>query len=195
MVSAAGVFLTPGSGGLADHRTLIDLDEALGARGVAVRRYDFEYRRAGKKSPGRADRLIGELAAAVHDFADELGVATDQIVAGGRSMGGRVASMAAAEGLDLAGLVLLSYPLHPPGKPDKLRVDHWPELTAPCLFVSGDNDQFGRPEEFDAHLGSLAGPATTLWLDGGAHDPKRADHRAAIVGAVSDWLGLGQPDV
>lgn len=195
MVTAAGLFLTPGSGGLADHRTLLDLDEAMTAAGVAVRRYDFEYRRQGKRSPGRADRLIGELRDAVTAFADELGVSTSAIVAGGRSMGGRVASMAAAEGLDLAGLLLLSYPLHPPGKPDRLRVDHWPSIAAPCLFISSDSDPFGVPAEFDEHLSLLLGDSETLWLQGGAHDPKRVDHRAAIVASVAEWMGVAQTDV
>lgn len=189
-MTIAGLFLTPGSGGSADHRTLLDLEAAAVDVGVAVRRYDFEYRRAGKKSPGgTADRLIPELTDAIGEFAAELGVETSAVVAGGRSMGGRVCSMSAADGLELGGLLLLSYPLHPPGKPDRLRVEHWPRIAAPVCFISSDNDPFGRPAEFDEHIGELPGPVTTTWLDGGAHDPKRADHRSEIVAASMEWLG------
>jgi predicted alpha/beta-hydrolase family hydrolase len=98
-------------------------------------------------------------------------------------------SMAVAEGLPAAGLVLLSYPLHPPGKPDNLRVEHFGALDVPVLVVSGDRDPFGRPDEFDKHLAAIPGPVTTVWLRGG-HDPRNQD--AAIAATVVDWLtGLG----
>lgn len=120
-------------------------------------------------------------------LADKLGVATSELAIGGRSFGGRVCSMAAADELGVAGLVLLSYPLHPPGKPDKLRVDHFPKIVVPCLFVSGTRDPFGRPEEFDAQVGKIAGPVTTHWIDGGAHAPKPSSD-GEIVRVVRDWL-------
>lgn len=181
----SGVLLTPGSGGSADHPTLVQLERELP---VPVVRYDFAYRRAGKRSPGRADRLVGELDEAAHTAAHELGIGVDELVVGGRSMGGRVASMAVAEGLPAAGLVLLSYPLHPPGRPDRLRVEHWPRIEVPVLFVSGPNDPFGSPDELGEHLGGLGGEVTTCWLDGGGHDPKNAAQRAAIVSAVAAWV-------
>ena len=102
-------------------------------------------------------------------------------------MGGRVCSMAVAEGLDVAGLVLLSYPLHPPGKPENLRVEHFDQIRVPCLFVSGDNDPFGTPDEFDSHLPTVGGPVTKLFLDGGRHDPKNKAQVQAIVDAVEAW--------
>lgn len=183
------VLLTPGSGGSADHQTLLDIEAIVVEQlGIDVVRYDFAYRRAGKKSPGRADRLIGELTEAVAEQAQARGIGTGSVVVGGRSMGGRVCSMAAAQGLDVAGLLLLSYPLHPPGKPDSLRVDHWAQIAAPALFISGDNDPFGRPPEFEEHLPSLGGPHKAVWLDGGAHDPKRKDHRGQISQEVVAWL-------
>lgn len=93
--------------------------------------------------------------------------------------------MAVAEGLPAAGLVLLSYPLHPPGQPRKLRVDHFPQLTVPILFVSGDQDPFGSPAEFDEHIARIPAPVTQVWLPGG-HDPRNADR---VIGtAVVDWL-------
>lgn len=183
------VLLTPGSGGSADHLTLIDLEQQLKARlGLEVVRYDFAYRRAGKKSPGRADRLVGELAEVVAQHAADRGIETGSVVIGGRSMGGRVCSMAVAEGLAAAGLLLLSYPLHPPGKPESTRVAHWPQIAVPSLFVSGDNDPFGRPDEFDREFPALAQAPAAVWLEGGAHDPKRKDQRVRIVDETVDWI-------
>ena len=177
--------LTPGSGGSTDHPTFHQLVAELD---LPVVLYDFEYRRQGKRSPGRADRLIPELVEAAHATANDLGIDVANLALGGRSMGGRVCSMAVAEGLPTAGLCLLSYPLHPPGKPEKLRVDHFGDISAPCLFVSGPKDPFGTPEEFAAHTGSIAGEVTTCWLESGNHDPRNAAQRAAIVAAVADWL-------
>ena len=107
------------------------------------------------------------------------------LVLGGRSFGGRMCSMAVAEGLPAAGLVLLSYPLHPPGKPEKLRTEHLGALHVPCLFVSGEKDPFGSPAELEAAAGAIGGPVDFVWLPGG-HDPRNADD--AIVAAVAGWL-------
>ena len=94
--------------------------------------------------------------------------------------------MAVAEGMPAVGLVLLSYPLHPPKKPENLRTEHFDAIEVPCLFISGDRDPFGTPEEFEQHLPAIKGSVTTVWLEGEGHDPKKAD--AEIVGAVSGWL-------
>jgi predicted alpha/beta-hydrolase family hydrolase len=93
--------------------------------------------------------------------------------------------MAVAQGLPAAGLILLSYPLHPPGKPDNLRVEHFPDITVPVLFVSGRSDPFGSPAEFDAHVAAIRGPVTQVWLNGG-HAPRGGD--GPIVAAVLEWL-------
>jgi len=106
-------------------------------------------------------------------------------VLGGRSYGGRMCSLAVAEGLPAAGLVLLSYPLHPPGKPDTLRVEHFADLHLPVLFVSGDRDPFGSPAELDEAVAAIPGAVTQVWVRGG-HDPRAADE--AIVEAVGSWL-------
>ncbi|MYH72686.1 MAG: hypothetical protein F4153_08960 [Acidimicrobiia bacterium] len=94
--------------------------------------------------------------------------------------------MAVAEGMPAAGLVLLSYPLHPPKKPENLRIEHFPNINVPCLFISGDRDPFGTTEEFATHLPAIKGPVTTVWLEGEGHDPKKAD--AEIVAAIAGWL-------
>ena len=186
-MTVKAVLMTPGSGGSTDHPTLHQLVDELD---VPVVLYDFAYRRAGKRSPGRtvSDRLIGELGEAAASVAEELGIQPQELVLGGRSMGGRVCSMAVADGLACAGLALLSYPLHPPGKPEKLRVDHWPEIAVPCLFVSGRNDPFGSPDEFAQHLGFLGGSASSRWLSSGSHDPRNRVQRDEIVAAVREWI-------
>ncbi|MCU1374011.1 MAG: hydrolase of the alpha/beta-hydrolase fold family, partial [Actinomycetia bacterium] len=88
--------------------------------------------------------------------------------------------------LPAAGLVLISYPLHPPGRPDRLRIEHLPQLTVPCLFVSGTRDPFGSPAELEEHTAAIAGPVTHVWVDGKGHDLKGADQR--VVEAVRSWL-------
>ena len=101
-------------------------------------------------------------------------------------MGGRMCSMAVAEGLPAAGLILVSYPLHPPGKPERLRVEHLPLLAIPCLLISGTRDPFGTPEELEAATATIAGPVTHHWIEGGRHDLKDADE--TICAAVVAWI-------
>lgn len=91
--------------------------------------------------------------------------------------------------LAVAGLVLMSYPLHPPGRPDRLRTDHLPLLRMPVLSVSGDRDPFGTPQELAQAMALIPGPVTSVTLAGRAHDLKGAD--AEVVAAVLDWLGPG----
>ena len=182
--AVAGLLLTHGAGGGADQHTLVALEEGLG---MPVRRVEFPYRREGRRFPDRAPKLIGTVRAEAEAFASDLGATTDRLVLGGRSMGGRMCSMAVAEGLPAAGLVLLSYPLHPPGKPEKLRVEHFSGMDVPTLLVNGDRDPFGTPEEFAAHIGSISGDVTVHWLEGQGHNPKpRVD--AEIVAAVDSFL-------
>ena len=99
-------------------------------------------------------------------LADQLAVAPNKILLGGRSMGGRICSMAVADGLPAAGLVLISYPLHPPGRPDRLRIEHLPALEVPCLFVSGTRDAFGTPDELERHTAAIPGDGDPR-VDGG----------------------------
>ena len=95
-------------------------------------------------------------------------------------------SMAVAEGLPASALVLISYPLHPPGKPESLRVDHFPDLEVPCLFVSGTKDPFGSPDELEQHTRTIVGPVTHLWIEGGGHAFKK--HDVQVADAVAAWL-------
>ena len=182
--SVDGLLLTHGAGGGADQHTLVALEDTLD---VPVRRIEFTYRREGRRFPDRAPKLIAEVRSAAETFAADLGATTARLVLGGRSMGGRMCSMAVAEGLPAAGLALLSYPLHPPGKPDKLRVDHFGCIEVPTLFVSGNRDPFGTPEEFAEHIGAIGGSVTVHWLEGQGHNPK-PKFDAEIVVAVGAFL-------
>ncbi len=182
--AVAGLLLTHGAGRGADQHTLVALEEGLD---LPVRRVEFGYRREGRRFPDRAPKLIAEVRSAAQAFAADLGTATARLVLGGRSMGGRMCSMAVAEGLPAAGLVLLSYPLHPPGKPEKLRVEHFSGMDVPTLLVNGDRDPFGTPEEFEAHLSAISGEVTMHWLESQGHNPKpRVD--TEIVAAVDSFL-------
>ena len=118
-----------------------------------------------------------------------LAVAGDTLVLGGRSMGGRICSMVVgdeANPLPPKGLVLICYPLHPPGKPDRLRVEHFPRLTVPCLFISGTKDAFGTPDELSEWTATIPGPVTHEWMVGKGHDLKGCDDRIAAL--VAAWL-------
>lgn len=177
--------LTHGAGSDRDHPTLRALAEALAP--LPVDRIDFPYRAAGRKGPpDRAPKLIAAVEEAHQSLARREGVAPDSIVLGGRSMGGRMCSMAVANGLGAAGLVLLSYPLHPVGKPEKLRVEHFPDITVPTLFLSGDRDPMGPIDDLRSHATVIPGPVTFHILEGARHDPKDADDQIAEV--VSSWV-------
>jgi predicted alpha/beta-hydrolase family hydrolase len=179
-----GLFLTPGAGSSREQSSLVAIEAAVAP--LPVERHDFPYRRAGKKAPDRAPVAIADVVQATADFAARVRVDPASLVLGGRSFGGRMCSMAVAEGLPAAGLVLISYPLHPPGKPDRLRIEHLPQLTVPCLFVSGTRDPFGSPAELEKHAAAIPGPVTHVWLDGKGHDLKGAD--ATIAETVAAWL-------
>lgn len=173
--------LYPGAGGDRDHHTLAAIEAALAPMHVARR--DFSYRQRRKGPPDRAPKLIDDVVSAIGAMKAE---GHDGIVLGGRSMGGRIASMAVAEGLRASGLILLSYPLHAPGKPDRPRRAHFGDIDVPCLFVSGTKDPFGSPSELTDAAADIPGPVTMEWLDGEAHDPKRSDDRIAEI--VRDWI-------
>jgi predicted alpha/beta-hydrolase family hydrolase len=179
-----GLLLAPGAGSDREHHTLVAIEAALTP--LPVVRMDFPYRKEGRKAPDRAPKLVASVVAEAEAFVAETRMAPGALLLGGRSMGGRMCSMAVAEGLPARGLVLISYPLHPPGRPDKLRVDHLPALEVPCLFVTGTRDPFGTPDELEAATASIPGTVTHHWIEGGRHDLKGAD--AEISAAVKTWI-------
>jgi predicted alpha/beta-hydrolase family hydrolase len=166
---------------------LVAIERAL--EPLVTRRMDFPYRKAGRKSPDRPEVLVAAVREEAAALASDTGLAPDRLALGGRSLGGRMCSMAVAEGLSALGLALVSYPLHPPGRPERLRIDHFERIGVPCLFVSGTRDAFGTVEELEAAVGLIKGPVTTVWLEGGDHGLRRRD--ADVAEAVRDWaLGL-----
>lgn len=182
--SPGAVLLFPGAGSAASHPSLVAIEEALAPMPVA--RADFPYRREGRRAPDRAPKLLASVVEEAGLLANRTGIDPARIVLGGRSMGGRMCSMAVADGLPAAGLVMISYPLHPPGKPERLRIEHLPEVRVPCLFVSGTRDAFGTPAELELHTSAIAGPVTHVWIEGKGHDLKGQDQ--VIADAVADWV-------
>ena len=194
------VALWPGAGTAADHPSLLALEAALAP--LPVFRFDFPYRREGRKAPDRANKLIASLRQDVAGLCEQLGTTPEHLVLGGRSMGGRMCSMAVAGAtgntakgsepheapLPAAGLLLIAYPLHPPGKPDRLRTEHLPDLSVPTLFVSGDRDPFGTPDELAAATASIPGEVTIVTVPGKGHDLKGADDD--VRAALRSWFAL-----
>ena len=181
----AGLILTPGAGARRDQPGLVAIDQAVTKVGMVVERVEFPAQAAGKRRPDPPAVCIQTVRTATSELADRLGVPTSRVAVGGRSMGGRMCSLAAAEGLEVAALVLVSYPLHPPGRPDRLRTAHFPDLHLPCLFVSGRRDAFGVPAELQHEVEAVPGPVTLVFVDGDHSLRKRNPEVADIV---ASWL-------
>jgi predicted alpha/beta-hydrolase family hydrolase len=186
MSKAKGVVLFPGAGSDRNHSSLLEIESRLAPLPVA--RVDFPYRRAGRRAPDRSPVLLDCVVTEVRAFAAANGCRTSSLVIGGRSMGGRMCSMAAADGLSVKGLVLISYPLHPPAKPENLRTEHLSRITVPTLFVHGTNDPFGSPIELRRHVRKIKGDVTLRFVDRGRHDLKGSD--ALIAETVGEWLSI-----
>ena len=184
------LLLAPGAGADRTQAQLVAIDEALAAAGWVVERMDFPYRREGRRAPDRAPVLLAAVQAAAAELVERAGFPPDRLVLGGRSMGGRICSMAVAEGLPAAGLALVSDPLHPPGRPEKQieRTRHFPNLHVPCLFVSGTRDAFGRPDELEAATTAIPGPVTHHWLDGGDHGLRGKND--PVARSIASWVSV-----
>jgi predicted alpha/beta-hydrolase family hydrolase len=194
----ATLLLAHGAGAPMDAAAMNAIARALAAVGLRVARFEFGYmasRRtaAGRKPPPRAEKLMGEYLAAVDALASK-----GPLVIGGKSMGGRVASLVADELFArgrIKGLLCVGYPFHPVGKPDQLRTAHLAELKTPALIAQGTRDPFGSREEVATY--ALSKRIELLWLEDGDHDlrPRKAvsgfsaaDHLATVGKAVSAWV-------
>lgn len=179
----ATLAIAHGAGAGKDHPFLVGFAAAIREAGIATVRFDFPYLAAGRKLPGPAAHAVTAWRAVV-DFAAGL---PGPLWAAGKSYGGRMASVAAAEGgFDVAGLVYLAYPLHPPGRPEKPRADHLPAIGHPQLFVSGENDPFIQPrEQFDEAVASCQ-DASVTWVPGAVHgfEVKGSRRPADEIGAA-----------
>lgn len=183
---ATCALLAPGAGAGSDQPSLVALDASLRALGLEVERMDFPYRLAGRRAPDRPAVLEAAVRQHAEHLAERIGAPPGTMILGGRSMGGRICSQVVAAGLPAAGLVLVSYPLHPPGRPERLRTAHLGALAVPCLFVSGTRDAFGSPDELAAATAAIPGPVTYVQVHGGNHGLRRRDDEVASV--VADWV-------
>ena len=186
-MNARGLVLFPGAGSDSQHSALIAIEQAVVP--LPTLRVDFPYRLAGKKFPDKAPVLIEWVKSAVHEFAKQLQCSTNQLVIGGRSMGGRMCTMAASDEIDplnVLGVACIGYPLHPPKKPDKLRTEHFGNLQTPLLFISGTRDEFGTPEELELAWKLLPNRPTVQMIEKGRHELRGADAQVATL--IAQWL-------
>lgn len=195
--AATTILLAPGASGTMNSPSLNAIVAAFVERGFRVARFEFDYmaqRRitGSNKPPPRGDLLKPEYIAAV----EALG-ARGPLIIGGKSLGGRVASMVADQLFtsgQIAGLLCLGYPFHPIGKPDQLRTAHLAELRTPALIVQGTRDQFGTREEVSTY--TISTSIEVIWLEDGDHDlkPRKAltglttkDHLRTMADRVAAW--------
>ncbi len=181
----AGLVLTHGAGANCGSALLVNLATSFAGLQWAVLRFDLPFRqkrRFGPPSPAQASADQDGLRAAVREMQSRM---VAGIFLGGHSYGGRQASIVAAEqGSNVPGMLLLSYPLHPPGKPDQLRTAHFKDLHAPCLFVHGTSDPFGSPDEMRKAIALIPGKTQLLLLDGLGHDLGKGN--AKIAARIAD---------
>lgn len=171
--ATATVVVAHGAGAGMEHPFMSGLTRALDRAGLATVRFDFPYREAGRRFPDRPPVAIAAWRAVVETaarLAAEAGAPDEPIWASGKSFGGRMASMAVADGMPAAGLVFLGYPLHPPGRPTQVRDEHLYGLTLPMLFLQGTNDPFAAPnDQLDEVVARIGSNAELDWIDGGGH--------------------------
>ena len=195
----AGITLVLGHGAGANQLSAFMRMAATGfaTRGIDAMTFNFLYTEQGRHLPDPKARLESCYAAVIAAALKHRKLKENHLVIGGKSMGGRIASqVAAADGKGIAGLVFLGYPLHPPGKPDKLRADHLKDIHAPMLFVQGARDAFGTEEEIRAVIKKLGLPAKIYVVEGGDHSfkvPKRLgvpqqDVYETVMDEVARWL-------
>ncbi len=167
---------------------MVLLREGLAASGHAVLSFNYPYSERGSKRPDRTEKLVECHRGA----ADYLAGQAEKLFLAGRSMGGRMATYLAAEGYECFGLVLYAYPLHPAGRPEKLRVAHLPDVTAPMLFFQGTRDALSRSELFDRHIRPLPN-ADVVVVEGASHATKGGGWTPEslsrfLVAETGDWI-------
>ncbi len=197
--SRAGVTLILGHGAGAGQSSgfMVSFATELSARGIDAVTFNFFYTEHGRRAPDTNDKLEACYRAVIETVRAHKRLGLNRLAIGGKSMGGRIASQVAATGVgDLAGLVFLGYPLHPPGKPDKLRAEHLSKIKARMLFVQGSRDAFGAPDELRSIIKKLSPRADLYVVEGGDHSfkvPKSAGVTQdsvykAVLDKVAGWL-------
>ncbi|MUL81851.1 MULTISPECIES: alpha/beta family hydrolase [unclassified Mycolicibacterium] len=193
------VVLTHGAGGNRDSALLIRICDEWASRGWLAIRYNLPYRRRRPKGPPSGS-AAGDRAGIVEAVALARTLADGPVIAGGHSYGGRQTSMAVAgeddvPPLDVDGLTLFSYPLHPPGKPERARTEHLPRITVPTVFTHGTSDPFGTIDELTAAAALVSGPTELVVITGARHDlgSKTQDVPALAVDAALRTVDIVEP--
>jgi uncharacterized protein len=171
-----------GAGAGMDHPFLAGFCRAMEDHGVATARFDFHYMSSGRRSPDPEASLRAAWNEAFTGVRAMAGGAP--VLVGGKSLGGRIASMCVADGMPAAGLVFLGYPLHPPGKPERLRAEHLERIEVPMLFLQGTRDPFAQREVLEPVLTRLGERATYVPIEGG-------DHSFNVRGVKADAREIG----
>jgi predicted alpha/beta-hydrolase family hydrolase len=182
----AGSILTHGAGGNCNAPLLVTAAAALSAAGLHVLRIDLPFRQRRPKGPPSPSGAAADRAGLRHAVAALRPIAPGPIILGGQSYGGRQATMLAADEPGIVeSLLLFSYPLHPPGKPERLRTEHFPRLRIPALFVHGTADPFGSIGELRAAVSLIPAATEVMPIEGAGHDLKRGRFDLAAVVAVA----------
>jgi uncharacterized protein len=172
--TGAALVLGHGAGGDQRSRFMVEMSRALSTLGLDVVTFNFPYTEQGRRIPDRPPLLEACYRSTIETIRRDLASAQRHLFIGGKSMGGRIATQVAAADseLPIEGLVLLGYPLHPPGRPDQRRDKHLPAIRHPMLIVQGGRDAFGTPAELEPVLAALPRPATLQVVPGGDHSFK-----------------------
>jgi uncharacterized protein len=195
----AGLTLILGHGAGAGQTSdfMVEFADALAARGIEIVTFNFLYTEQGRRLPDPTGRLEECYRAIINGVFELPDFGENRLAIGGKSMGGRIASQVAAAGAGpVAGLVLLGYPLHPPGRPDRLRAEHLSRIKAPMLFVQGSRDAFGTPDELRPIIDPLPARADLHVVEGGDHSfkvPRKSGVRQdevhrQIQDFIASWL-------
>ena len=191
----AGLTLILGHGAGAGQTSdfIVSFASGLTTRGIDMVTFNFSYMEQSRRIPDPNERLEASYHAVIEVVRERIKPTGDGLAIGGKSMGGRIASQVAAAGIgDLAGLVFLGYPLHPPGRLDHLRAKHLTAIKAPMLFVQGSRDAFGTPDELRPIITRLEPPADLYVLEGGDHSfkvPKRSViKQEAVYDTIQDHI-------
>jgi uncharacterized protein len=183
-----GMVLTHGAGSDCTAPLLVAVANAFAAAGLVVLRCDLEFRQKRPKGPPFPAAAAGDRESLRKALALLKEFASGQLYLAGHSYGGRQGSMLAADEPELAaGLLLLSYPLHPPAKPEQMRTSHFAKLRTPAVFVSGTADGFGSTAEFEAALKLIPASAQLISIEGAGHDLKKGRFNLAPI--VSALIG------
>ncbi len=184
------VVLTHGAGGSRESALLQRVCDEWARRGWLAVRYNLPYRRRRPKGPPSGSAAT-DRAGILEAITLCRGLAEGPLIAGGHSYGGRQTSMVVAEGLAVDVLTLFSYPLHPPGKPERLRTEHLPDIAVPTVFTHGTSDPFGTLDELRAAAALICAPTEIVEITGARHDlgSKSLDVPALAVDAALRLLG------